>query len=98
VRLERFGDQRWLVVKADPEKIWPVAREFWIDNGFQLLREEPQLGIIETDWHEDRSKIPQDLIRRTIGRFIEGVYSYPRRDKYRTRLEKGVEPGRPRSS
>ncbi|MGZ5035911.1 MAG: outer membrane protein assembly factor BamC [Usitatibacter sp.] len=93
VRLERFGDQRWLVVKGEPEKVWPVAREFWIDNGFQLLREEPQLGIIETDWHEDRSKIPQDLIRRTIGRFIEGVYSYPRRDKYRTRLEKGVEPG-----
>jgi outer membrane protein assembly factor BamC len=93
VKIERFGDQRWLVVKGEPEKVWPVAREFWIDNGFKLLREEPQLGLIETDWHEDRSKIPQDLIRRTIGRFLEGVYSYPRRDKFRTRLEKGVEPG-----
>ncbi|HEX7605713.1 MAG TPA: outer membrane protein assembly factor BamC, partial [Usitatibacter sp.] len=74
VKIERFGDQRWLVVKGEPEKVWPVAREFWIDNGFKLLREEPQLGLIETDWHEDRSKIPQDLIRRTIGRFLEGVY------------------------
>jgi outer membrane protein assembly factor BamC len=93
VRIDRFGDQRWLVVKGAPEKVWPVAREFWIDNGFKLMREEPQLGLLETDWHEDRSKIPQDLIRRTVGRLIEGMYSYPRRDKFRTRLEKGVEPG-----
>jgi outer membrane protein assembly factor BamC len=93
VKLERFGDQRWLVVKGDPEKVWPVVREFWIDTGFKLLREEPQLGLIETDWHEDRTKVPQDIVRRTLGRFLEGVYSYPRRDKFRTRLEKGTEPG-----
>ena len=93
VKLERAGDQRWLVVKGDPEKVWPVVREFWIDTGYKLLREEPQLGLIETDWHEDRTKVPQDIVRRTVGRFIEGLYSYPRRDKFRTRLEKGVEPG-----
>jgi outer membrane protein assembly factor BamC len=93
VKIERFGDQRWLVVKGDPEKVWPVAREFWIDNCFKLLREEPQLGLIETDWNEDRTKIPQDILRRTVGRLIDGLYSYPRRDKFRTRLEKGTEPG-----
>jgi outer membrane protein assembly factor BamC len=93
VKLERFGDQRWLVVKGDPEKVWPVVREFWIDTGYKLLREAPELGLIETDWFEDRTKIPQDIVRNTIGRFIGGLYSYPRRDKFRTRLEKGVEPG-----
>jgi len=93
VRLERYGDQRWLVVKGDPEKVWPVVREFWIDSGYRLLRETPELGLMETDWFEDRSKIPQDIVRRTIGRVIEGMYSLPRRDKFRTRLEKGVEPG-----
>ena len=93
VKLERVNDQRWLVVKGDPEKVWPVVREFWIDTGYKLLREEPQLGLIETDWHEDRTKVPQDILRRTVGRFIDGLYSYPRRDKFRTRLEKGTEPG-----
>ena len=93
VRMERAGPQRWLVVKGDPEKVWPVVREFWIDSGFQLSREAPELGLIETDWHEDRSKIPDDWFRRTMGKFIDGMYSNPRRDKYRTRLEKGVEPG-----
>jgi outer membrane protein assembly factor BamC len=93
VRLDRAGGQRWLVVKGDPERVWPVVREFWIDSGYQLLREQPELGLMETDWYEDRAKIPQDLIRRTVGKWIDGMYSYPRRDKYRTRLEKGVEPG-----
>jgi outer membrane protein assembly factor BamC len=93
VRLERYADQRWLVVKGDPEKVWPVVREFWIDSGYRLLREQPELGLMETDWYEDRAKIPQDFVRRTIGRVIDGMYSLPRRDKYRTRLEKGVEPG-----
>jgi outer membrane protein assembly factor BamC len=93
VRIERYADQRWLVVKGEPEKVWPVVREYWIDSGYKLLREAPEVGLIETDWYEDRSKIPQDFVRRTIGRVLDGMYSTPRRDKYRTRLEKGVEPG-----
>ncbi|MGZ5034284.1 MAG: outer membrane protein assembly factor BamC [Usitatibacter sp.] len=92
-RLERFGDQRWLVVKAEPEKVWPLVREFWIDSGYALLREQPEAGIMETDWYDDKSKIPQDIVRRTVGRVIEGLWSTPRRDKFRTRLEKGAEPG-----
>ena len=31
----------------------------------------PRSGIMETDWYEDRAKIPQDFIRRTIGKVIE---------------------------
>jgi len=93
VRIERYNDQRWLIVKGDPEKVWPVVREFWIDAGYKLAREAPELGLMETDWYDDRANIPQDFVRRTVGKFIEGMYSTPRRDKYRTRLEKGVEPG-----
>jgi len=92
-RLERDRDQRWLVVKGEPDKVWPLVRQFWIDSGYALIRENPELGIMETEWHEDRSKIPMDFVRKTIGRVLEGMYSTPRRDKFRTRLEKGAEPG-----
>ena len=92
-RIERFGDQRWLVVKAPPEKVWPVVKDFWIEKGFVLKRESPEVGIMETDWAEDRAKIPQDLIRRTVGRVLDGIFSTSERDKFRTRLEKGAEPG-----
>lgn len=92
-RLERDRDQRWLVVKGEPDKVWPVIREFWVDSGYALVRESPEVGIMETEWHEDRSRIPQDFVRRTIGRVLEGMYSTSRRDKFRTRLEKGAQPG-----
>jgi len=91
-RLERGGDQRWLVVKGTPEQVWPVVRQFWIDNGYTLTLEQPEIGIMETDWHEDRTKIPDDIIRRTVGKVFDKMWSTPRRDKFRTRLEKGVEP------
>ena len=91
-RLERGGDQRWLVVKGTPEQVWPVVRQFWIDNGYSLTVEQPEIGIMETDWHEDRTKIPDDIIRRTVGKVFDKMWSTPRRDKFRTRLEKGVEP------
>ena len=93
VKLVRDGTMRWLEVKGAPDKVWTEIRQFWIDNGFALSRESPDVGIMETEWHEDRAKIPQDFIRRTIGKAIDGVYSTPYRDKYRVRLEKGAEPG-----
>ena len=92
-RLERHGDQRWLVVKGAPEAVWPQVHEFWLAAGYSINREQPDLGIMETDWYEDRARIPQDIVRRTIGRLIDGMYSTATRDKYRTRLEKGAEPG-----
>jgi outer membrane protein assembly factor BamC len=92
-RLERAGDSRWLVVKGEPASVWPIARDFWIENGYTLIKEEPNAGILETEWYEDKSKIPQDIVRRTVGRVAPNLWSTPRRDKYRTRLEKGTEYG-----
>jgi len=92
-RVERYGDQRWLVVNGAPEAVWPRVHDFWIEAGYSLVREQPELGIIETDWYEDRAKIPEDFIRRWVGKLIDGMYSTGLRDKYRTRLEKGAEPG-----
>ena len=92
-RMERYGDQRWVVVKGEADRVWPLVREFWIDNGYALAREQPEAGVMETEWFDDRTKIPQDIVRRTIGRVVDGLYSTPRRDKFRTRLEKGAESG-----
>ena len=91
--IEKVGDQRWLVVKGSPEAVWPRVHDFWIEAGFSLVLEKPEVGILETEWYEDRSKIPEDIIRRTIGRVLDRVYSTGTRDKYRMRLEKGSEPG-----
>ncbi|KQQ96533.1 outer membrane protein assembly factor BamC [Massilia sp. Leaf139] len=88
VRVERAGDQRWLVVKQTPEQLWPQVRQFWEDAGFPLASESAATGIMETEWAENRSKIPQDIVRRTLGRVFDRAYSTGERDKYRTRLER----------
>jgi outer membrane protein assembly factor BamC len=88
VRIERSGNQRWLVVQDDAEKLWPVIKEFWQENGFLVSIESPESGVMETDWAENRAKIPLDFIRSTLGRFIDQVYSSSERDKFRTRLER----------
>ena len=93
MRVERAGSQRWLVVADRPEDLWPKIRNFWIELGFVLNVDAPEIGVMETDWAEDRAKIPQDIIRRTLSKVIDGLYSTPVRDKFRTRLEAGSQPG-----
>jgi outer membrane protein assembly factor BamC len=93
MRIERSGTQRWLVVGGSPERLWPGVKEFWQELGFLVNVELPDAGIMETDWAENRAKLPQDIIRGTIGKVFDSVYSTPERDKFRTRMEKGAEPG-----
>lgn len=93
MRVERAGSQRWLVVSGTPDKVWPTLKEFWQELGFIVNLELPDAGIMETDWAENRAKLPQDMIRATLGKFLDQVYSTPERDKFRTRLEKGAEEG-----
>ena len=87
VSIERAGNQRWLVVKRAPDKVWPLLRDFWTDNGFLLATDEQNIGILETDWAENRAKLPQDFIRATLGKVLDSIYSTGERDKFRTRVE-----------
>jgi outer membrane protein assembly factor BamC len=89
VRMERSGTQRWLVVRGEPEAIWPVVKEFWHDLGFIIKIETPATGVMETDWAENRAKIPDDLIRNALSKILDTLYSTAERDKFRTRLERG---------
>jgi outer membrane protein assembly factor BamC len=88
IKVERDGNQRWLLIKQTPEQLWPQLKQFWEDSGFTLSQELPAAGIMETEWNENRAKIPQDFIRNTIGKVFDSVYSSGERDKFRTRIER----------
>jgi outer membrane protein assembly factor BamC len=88
VRIERAGTQRWLVVNRPADKLWGPVREFWLEGGFLLSQDQENLGIMETDYAENRAKIPQDFIRNTIGKVFDSLYSTGERDKFRTRFER----------
>jgi outer membrane protein assembly factor BamC len=91
VHIERAGNTRWLVVNRPADKLWEPVKEFWQDNGFLLAMDQASLGIMETDWAENRAKIPQDFIRNTLGKVFDSLYSTGERDKFRTRLERGAD-------
>lgn len=91
MRIERAGNQRWLVVKQPPEALWPQIKDFWQEAGFLINLDTPETGVMETDWAENRAKIPQDIFRRTVGRALDSLYSTGERDKFRTRLERGAD-------
>jgi len=93
LRFERERDRAWLVVQGEPAAVWPEAREFWLDNEFFIIQEDPAVGILQTDWIENTDAIPVDPIRRLISRVTPTVYSSAYRDRYRMRLERGEQPG-----
>ncbi len=90
VRIERAGNQRWLVVKRPADKLWTPVHDFWLENGFLLSLDQENLGIMETDYAENRAKLPQDFIREKLGKLLDNLYSTGERDKFRTRLERNA--------
>ena len=93
IKLERDGSQRWLKINMPAEELWLQVKDFWQETGFILKIDAPEAGVMETDWAENRAKIPQDIVRSTIGKVFDGLYSTGERDKFRTRLERGKEAG-----
>ncbi|MCL2525222.1 MAG: outer membrane protein assembly factor BamC [Betaproteobacteria bacterium] len=93
IRVERSGNQRWLVVAMPPEGLWDTVKDFWQETGFIINIERRDAGVMETDWAENRAKIPDDIVRRTLGKLLDSFYSSGERDKFRTRFEPGAEPG-----
>ncbi|MCE9661483.1 MAG: outer membrane protein assembly factor BamC [Burkholderiales bacterium] len=87
-KMERLGNDRWLSTTLTPEQVFPQVRAFWKDNGFNLAQDRPEAGVIETEWAENRAKLPNDFVRRSLGRVFENAYSTSELDKFRTRVER----------
>jgi outer membrane protein assembly factor BamC len=88
LRIERLGQQRWLVVAQTPEQLWPQLKSFWDQRGFTLAEDNPQIGIMETNWAENRAKLPGNGVQSTLGRLFSNVFDTGERDRYRVRVER----------
>ena len=93
VRVERSGNQRWLVINENPDKLWGQIKDFWQESGFLIKLDSPEAGVMETDWAENRAKIGDGFVRNILGKVLDSLYSTAERDKFRTRMVPGSEPG-----
>ena len=95
VHIERRGTQRWLVVNdKKAAEIWPLLRAFWQESGFTIYSDEPQAGLMETDWAENRAKLPNQGLRKLFDKVgLGGVYTTSERDKFLVRMERNQNNG-----
>lgn len=87
-KVMKEGTDRWLRVNAAPEQLWSVVQDFWPSVGLVVREQNPKTGYMETEWAGNKAKLPQDIIRRTIGKVIDFAYSTGEQDQYRTRMER----------
>ncbi|MBK5965438.1 hypothetical protein CCR95_15410 [Thiocystis minor] len=93
IELKRTGNERWLAVQAPPQQVWPKVIDFWREQGILLAEQNPAVGVMRTDWLDNRAEIRQDFLTRMAGKLIEGVYATSTRDQYSLRIEEGASAG-----
>ncbi len=87
IRIEHLGAEHWLVIKRSTSSVWPLIKQFWLDNGYTLQSEDSQIGFIETGWLDNKKDLPQDFISRTLNKYLSSATSSGIRDKFITRIE-----------
>ncbi|WP_250451238.1 outer membrane protein assembly factor BamC [Caballeronia sp. ATUFL_M2_KS44] len=88
MHIQRDGAERWLVIDGKaPDQVWPQIRRFWQEQGFLLVVDSRDKGVMETDWNETHPQISDGLIRDTLAKATGNSYVTAERNKYRTRLE-----------
>ena len=84
VKVIRDGSNQWLEINTTAEKLWPELKEFFTGIGFELNSENKKLGIIETNWMENRAALSSNWFTKVLNRIVSSGLQ----DKYRARLER----------
>lgn len=87
IEIQRDGTLRWIAVEGRPEIWWTRLREFWRTQNLALLRDEPGVGVMETEWAENRAGLPLTGAQNLLGRLVGTVYDAGTRDQYRIRVD-----------
>jgi outer membrane protein assembly factor BamC len=77
-------------VNAKAESVWPLIKAFWIEMGFDIQVDNPQAGVAQTDWQENRGNVPQHFMRGILGnsKVLDSLKPIGQRDQYLIRLER----------
>ena len=88
MKIRSYGNHRVLLVEKPVEYLWPILRNFWLNSGFVIAREDAEIGLIETDWFEDKKNLPQGFVQGILGKVFDNIYDSGERDRYKMRLER----------
>ena len=83
VRIQRLGDEEWILATVSPGQVWPQVRAFLSTGGLQVARVDARAGLIETGWFEGegasmneryRFRIEQGVQRNTSELHVKQMY------------------------
>ena len=86
--LQKSGESRWIVAQRVPAEVWPVAVQFFTDNGFRIAEERAQTGEFVTTWQ--RFDTLSDSMSRRLSSRVSGV-APDEETRVRVRIEPGVQ-------
>lgn len=90
VSVEGPPDARWLNVQAPPEAVWPRLSTFMQMEGYPLKRQDPKLGIMESDWVGKGENAPEKAGWESLLKGITTFFFKPEyMDRMRIRIERG---------
>lgn len=95
VEVKRDAYRRWLLVEMPPSEVWSLSKEFFRSFGFNIEKENQKIGILETDYLEIDTKVPDKslgAIRAMLSKALKTQYGLPIADKYRIRIESLDDP------
>lgn len=72
VKIQRVGDNTWILVNAAPGELWPRIRNFLNSNNLSVARSDLKQGIIETGWLQFKTDLSsQDKYRLQIDQGVQ---------------------------
>ena len=95
VEVKRDAYRRWLLVDMSPSEVWSLSKVFFGSFGFKIEKENQKIGILETNYLEIDTKIPDKslgAIRAFLSKALQTQYGLPIADKYRIRIESLDDP------
>jgi outer membrane protein assembly factor BamC len=90
IKVKKTNGRRWLLADKDLKAVWDLSKRFLKSNGFVLKKINKKIGVMETDFLENKTEIPDQslgLIRSMLKKALKARYALPIVDKYRIRIE-----------
>ena len=93
LKIIKSGAMRWLLVKKDPDTLWPHVQDFWEDMGFNVKIANKRTGVIETEWIKTSELKSNEGVASKLDAWLDNMSGFADRRKFRTRLELGSQSG-----
>lgn len=86
--VENAGELPYITVQSDASSAWQAVQRYWYNNGIRLKVSDPAVGLMETDWLENKSDLPSTGFSGLLNSLLGFVSDSGKRDRYRIRFSR----------